>query len=284
MSEALAHGASHTKEGLGLSSFPRAFAPSFVPSLALLMVLPSYLFVVSPASAKGLEALVAEGDRYYAVGHLVGARKAYLAAVKFAPGSFVALSRLSRAESELGELHKGDERRRTWSAAVEHARAAVKAAPDSASGHVWLAVALGRQTLCEGTKTKLALSREIKSETDHALRLDSSIGRAWHMLAVWNMKVAGLNAMDRIAANAVLGGVPKGASLENAERAFQKAIQLEPGCVTHRLEYGRLLRGLKRPADARRQLEMAVSLPPRSSALDMRYQSEAKELLAKLPR
>ncbi len=267
-----------------MSSNRRVLARHLVPSLAMLQVLLSELLVGSPALAKGVEEWVAEGDRHYAAAHLVDARGAYLGAVQSTPGSFLALSRLSRSESELGELQKGDEQRRTWSAAVEHARAAVKLAPDSASGHTGLAVALGRQAMREGAKTRLALSREIKSETDQALQLDPNTGRAWHVLAVWNVKLASLNAIERMAANVVLGGVPKGASLENAERAFQKAIRLEPDYVNHRLEYGRLLRSLKRPADARRELEKAVSLPPTSSALDARYQSEAKELLAKLPR
>lgn len=265
-----------------MPSFRMALTRLSVATFAALGAVVLALAVGSPASAKSVEELVADGDHHYAAGHLSEARAGYLAAVQAAPGSFVALTRLSRSESELGELQKGDEQRRTWSAAVEHARAAVKAAPDSASGHVWLAVALGRQAMREGAKTKLALSREIKSETDRALALDPTIGRAWHVLAVWNVKVASLNAVERMAANAVLGGVPKGASFENAERAFQKAVQLEPDYLNHRLEYGRLLRELKRPADARRELEKAVSLPPTSSALDARYQAEAKELLAKL--
>lgn len=225
---------------------------------------------------------IAAGDLEYSAANLVNARDAYQAALAANPNHFVALCRLARAESELAELQKGDEQRRTRAAAVEHARAAVKAAPDSAAGHVWLAVALGRQALGEGAKTKLALSREIKSEVDRALQMDPANGRGWHVLAVWNVKIAGLNAVERMAANAVLGGVPKGASTATAEMAFQKAIALEPGYVNHRLEYGRLLRALRRDADARRELEKAVALPPTSSALDARYQAEARELLAKI--
>jgi tetratricopeptide (TPR) repeat protein len=179
-------------------------------------------------------------------------------------------------------LQKGDIQRRTRASAADHARAAIKAAPDSAAGHVWLAVALGRQALSEGPKTKLALSREIKSEVDRALVLDSNVGRAWHVLAVWNVKVASLSAIERMAANAVLGGVPKGASNENAESAFRKAITLEPNYVNHRLEYARFLKSQHRDADARRELDKALSLPPTSDALDARYQSEARELLGKL--
>lgn len=267
-----------------MSSLRMALARRFKVSLALCTMLLLGVAPSSPAFAKSVEEWVAEGDRFYAEKQLTEARAAYLGAVQMAPGSLEALCRLSRCESELGELHKGDEQRRIWSAAVEHARAAVKAAPDSANGHVRLAVALGRQALREGAKTRLALSREIKSEADRALQLDPNNGRAWHVIAVWNVKLASLNAIERMAANAVLGGVPKGASFDNAERAFQKCVELEPDYVNHRLEYGRLLRELKRWADARRELEQAASLPPTSSALDARYQTEAKELLAKLPK
>jgi tetratricopeptide (TPR) repeat protein len=98
------------------------------------------------------------------------------------------------------------------------------------------------------------------------------------------VKVSSLNVIERMAANTVLGGVPKGASYENAEQAFQKAIALEPSYVNHRLEYARLLKDLKKRSEARRELEKAVSLPPTSSALDGRYQAEARALLEKLPR
>lgn len=240
------------------------------------------LLLASTARARSVEESLAEGDRQYAQAHLAEARASYLAAVQLAPGHFGALCRTARAESELAEVQKGDEQRRTRSAAVEHARAAVKAAPDSAAGHVWLAVALGRQALGEGAKTKLALSREIKSEVDRALQMDETLGRAWHVLAVWNVKLSSLNAIERMAANAVLGGVPKGASFASAETAFQRAIQLEPAYVNHHLEYGRMLRDLHRNADAKRELEKAVSLSATSSALDARYQAEARELLARI--
>lgn len=234
------------------------------------------------AGAKTLEEWIADGDREYAAARLPEAQRAYAAAVQAAPASLEALCRLSKSESELGELRKGDEQKRTRAAAAEHARAAIKVAPDSAAGHVWLSVALGRQALSEGPKTKLALSREIKSEVDRAVALDPAIGRAWHVLAMWNVKLSSLNGMERMAANMVLGGVPKGASNENAEIAFRKAIALEPGYVNHHLEYGRFLKSVHRDADARNELEKAASLPPTSDALDARYQAEARELLGKM--
>ena len=242
-------------------------------------------YVQSPVAARAgvVEDFIAAGDRYYAAARLEDAVHAYTEAVQAGPANATALCRLARVESELGETQKGDEQRRTWASAVVHARDAVRAEPDSAQPHMRLAVALGRQALREGPRTRLALSKEIKSEVDRALALDPTQGVAWHVLAMWNVKLTGLNTFERMAANAVLGGVPKGASYENAEKAFQKAIALEPAYVNHHLEYGRLLKDLHKNEDARRELEQAISLPATSSALDTRYQADARALLEKLP-
>lgn len=244
----------------------------------------AFAFAMPVQAARSAADAMAAGDQAYAASRLEEARAAYAEAVQSEPASVEALCRLVRAESEWGDTQKGDTQRATFASAVSHAREAVRLAPESAAPHVWLAVALGRQALREGPRTKLAISKEIKSETDRALAIDPTVGRAWHVLAVWNVKVSSLNTMERMAANAVLGGVPKGASYAHAEAAFQKAIELEPGYVNHRLEYGRLLKDLKKTADARRELEKAVSLPATSSALDARYQAEARTLLEKLSR
>jgi tetratricopeptide (TPR) repeat protein len=128
----------------------------------------------------------------------------------------------------------------------------------------------------------LSLSREVKSEVDRALALDPGLGRAWHVLAVWNRKLASLNLVERTVAKTVLGGVPKGATMENAVAHLQKAVALEPNYVNHRLELGRTFAQLKRTAEARRELERAVALPPEPGPLDARYQAEARDLLARL--
>ncbi len=227
------------------------------------------------------EALLAQGSEHYARGDLKGARTVYAQAVAAHPGHFVALHRLSRVESMLSEDASGEEARTLVASAIEHARQAVKIAPDSAAGHLELAVALGRQALKEGPKTQLSLSREIKSEVDRALALDPGLGRGWHVLALWNRKLASLNMLERTVARTVLGGIPQGASMENALADLKKAVELEPAYVNHHLELGRTYLQLKRKAEAIHELERAVNLPPTGSPLDPRYQAEARELLAR---
>jgi len=242
--------------------------------------------VLVVAAAAGMadsgDAWIGRGDSLYAQSRLPGSRDAYRAALQIEPLNFRALCRIARVESELGEDTKGGEQTQLIAAAVEHARAAVGIAPDSAEGHVWLAVALGREALKQGPKQRLALSREVKAEADRAIQIDPTSGRAYHVRALWNRKIASLNAFERLAANAALGGVPHGASMANAVRDLEKAVELEPNYVNHHLELGRTFAMLHRHADARRELERAIALPPTSSARDPILQSEARALVRKL--
>jgi tetratricopeptide (TPR) repeat protein len=258
----------------------RAPRPGRAASLTLALA----LTLARGAAASPAGEALGSGDAAYARGDLATAQTDYAEAVRLSPGHYASLWKLARVESELGEDVTGDAQRRLVNSAVEHARGAVKAAPDSAQGHVWLAVALGRQALKEGPRTRLALSREIKSEVDRAISIDPGIGRAYHVRGIWNRKVASLNFMERAAANSVLGGVPKGASMENAIRDLQKAIELEPNYVNHHLELGRTFADLKRWDEARRELERAVALPPTSNPRDPHYQTEARAMLSKLSR
>jgi regulator of microtubule dynamics RMD1/3-like protein len=144
-----------------------------------------HIVVLAAAAGLGPGHAVAEGDSAYAHRDLAAARSRYEAALS-APDSFPALWRLARVESEMGEDAKGKEQQELIGSSVLHARAAVRVAPDSALGHEWLAVTLGRKALKEGAKKKLALAREIKSEVDRALALNPQSARAYHVRAWWS--------------------------------------------------------------------------------------------------
>lgn len=258
-------------------------APPTVRSAVVLLLLLSLSASAPSQPAPGRDdTLLSRGAELLARGDWKGARSSYLEALDEGPARFTALHRLARVESMLAESGAGEEARTMVASAVEHAREAVKVAPDSAAGHLELAVALGRQALKEGPKTRLSLSREVKSEVDRALAIDPSLGRGWHVLALWNRKLASLNVVERTVAKTVLGGVPKGATMENAVAHLQRAVALEPAYVNHHLELGRTFAQLKRTAEARQELERAAGLAPEAGPLDARYQAEARELLARL--
>jgi tetratricopeptide (TPR) repeat protein len=222
------------------------------------------------------------GDAAYARGDLDGARTAYLVALRPSPRDFSVLCRLARVESEMAEGAGGEAQRLLTASAVGRANAAIRVAPDSAQGHLALAEALGRQAQHEGPRTRLALARQGKAEVDRALAINPRLGRGYHVRALWNRTIASRSLWARLVGRTTLGGVPKGASMENAVQDLRRAIELEPRDVSHRLELGRTYAKLDRRADARRELEAALALPPTSGARDSAYQGEARALLASL--
>jgi len=233
------------------------------------------------ARATDVDAAIERGNESYARGHLREALVAYQGAQAQAGDHYRALVGLARVESELGEGAKDEERRRLIAAAVEHARAAVKAAPEEAMGHVWLAVSLRQQTEMEGPKTRAGLWREIKSELDRAIGLDAGIARAYLERGRWNRRLATRGLWERTVSRVLLAKVPKGASKDNAVRDFEKAVELAPDAIEARMELARTYLDLERDADARRELERALGIPanrPRDPGL----QAEARELLEKL--
>ncbi|MBI1797620.1 MAG: hypothetical protein HYR74_11305 [Candidatus Eisenbacteria bacterium] len=235
------------------------------------------------ARTNGADAAISHGDDSYARGQLREALASYQSAEALEGDRFAALCGLVRVESELCEDARGDERRRLTASAVEHGRDAVKAAPDSAAGHVWLAVALARQLEVEGPKTRAALEREIRSELDRAIAIDPANPRAHFERGLWNRRLATLGLWDRAMSKITFAGLPNGASLANAVRDLEHAVELEPNAIDYRLELARTYVRAKRDADARRELERALALPagrPRDPGL----QAEARVMLEKLSR
>jgi tetratricopeptide (TPR) repeat protein len=249
---------------------------------AMLAITVSGIRTARPALASGnVEAAVERGEQAYSHGQLRDALAAFQQANGADAANFGALCGLARAEAELSEGATGEERRRLVASAVEHARAAVKAAPDHAQGHVWLAVALGQQAQTEGPKTRAGLWREIKSELDRAIGIDPAIARAYLERGRWNRRLSSRGLWERSVSKVLLAKVPHGASMENAVRDLEKAVELAPDDIQSRMELARVYLKLERVADARRQLERVVAIPagrPRDPGL----QAEAREQLEKL--
>jgi tetratricopeptide (TPR) repeat protein len=235
--------------------------------------------VAAPANDPG--AGVERGNESYARGQLREALAAYQGVQAQDATNYGALVGLARVESELGEEAKDEERRRLIASAVEHARAAVKAAPDEAQAHVWLAVALRQQSEMEGPKTRAGLWREIKSELDRAIGLDGNASRAYLERGRWHRRLATRGLWERAVSRVLLAKVPKGASRDNAVRDLEKAVELAPQAIEARMELARAYLDMERDGDARRELQAAIALPahrPRDPGLH----AEAKELLEKL--
>jgi tetratricopeptide (TPR) repeat protein len=213
-----------------------------------------------------------------------GAYTAYRAAALHDTTTYELWWRLAKVASDRGQRFEFDEQKSraeaAYAEAVSASRRAVRLDPEGWEGHAELAANLGRDALFEGGKTRIQLSKEVKVEADRAIALNPRADRAYHVLARWNRGIAQLSFIEKAAAKVIYGGVPEGASMNNAVTLFEKAIAIDPNYANHRLELGRTYLALGLKDKAREQLERAIA-SPHTSPFDAEYKSEAQILLRK---
>lgn len=153
--------------------------------------------------------------------------------------------------------------------AVAYAKKALELNPNNADAHFELARADGRLAQFKGVLQSLGLAGEVKSALNRAIELNPRMAGAYVALGLWNAEVP------------FFAGGNKGQVQPN----FEKAIQLEPQVVTHRLEYANALLkvNLRNKPSAIAVLERAVLLTPRNF-WEQRDQEAARKMLADLRR
>lgn len=229
-----------------------------------------------------LQYYLADGDRAYWAFDNCAALTAYRKALAIAPDNYQALWKTARAYTDVGkQAETAGNEQSFYKVADSLARRCTAIFPDSAEGHFVLALAIGRLALPAGGKTKIRLSKEIKTEAEKTLALQPRHDGAYHILGRWNYEIATLSWVLKTAAKVMYGGVPSGASLEEAAKMFAKAIEIDPNKPVHRQEYGRTLVALDRYAEARAQLQECIDLPPRQWE-DPEHKKAAAALLHKI--
>ena len=116
------------------------------------------------------------------------------------------------------------------------AKKAIKIDPNNAEAHYAYSLVVGRLSEQASSKQKVANAKLIKSEADACIRLQPNHAGAYHILGRWHRTVAGFGIIEKMAINALYGGVPEGGSYDEAVKCFKKAIQLEPAYVLHYYE------------------------------------------------
>lgn len=226
--------------------------------------------------------LLRRGDSAYAAFDNPTALRYYQIVLQREPESYAALWRTARAYSDVGEAEPDKEKkRRLFRIADSLARRCATLHPDSAESHFVMTMAIGRLALFVGGKKKIAYAKEIKAEAEKTLEIDPRHDGAYHVLGRWHYELATLSWFMKAAAKVIFGGVPPGASLEESAAFLQKAVELAPEKMLHRLEYARTLIKLERYAEARDQLELCLALKP-TLWDDQQRRVEAEALLRKI--
>lgn len=184
--------------------------------------------------------------------------------------------------SETPDEVKSAARDSMYALSETYARRAVALRPDDAEGHFVLADAIGRASLTKGKKERVQRAKEIRDEALTAIRLNPKHDGAFHILGRWNAEIMRLSGVERFFARNFLGGdIFSKASWNGAVANLERAVELNPRRLFHRLDLARVYVDVKRYADARTQLELIQTLPPIDPG-DPAHKQEAAALLAKI--
>jgi tetratricopeptide (TPR) repeat protein len=224
---------------------------------------------------------ISEGDIAYKNFDNAAALTSYRRAREIDSSNYEALWKLTRAHIDVGTSLPKNQQLQYYVFGEKLARQCVAFHPDSAEGHFFLAVALGRVALHQGGKRKIQIAKEVKAEAERTLQCNPGHDGAIHVLGRWNYELADLNFIERAVAKIVFGGLPTGASYQQAAQYFEQAIAHRPEAPVHHLEYGRTLLKLDRIPEARQQLERCVELPEFFWD-DAQHKRAARKLLNKL--
>ncbi len=250
-------------------------------TLALFVFFFELLLAAALANDPRLTETIRDGDIAYGKFDNRSALKNYSRAVEIDSSDYEALWKLARAYADVGMRLPKKEQPAYFALAEKTARRCVALHPDSSNSHFSLAVALGRTALYEGGKRKIEIAKEVKTEAEQTLRANPHHDGALHALGRWHYELADLNFIERAVAKIIFGGLPTGASYEQAAAYFEQAIQYRPQAPVHHYEFARTLLKLDRVAEARRHLETCLELPEVFWD-DSQHKLNARKLLDKI--
>lgn len=164
-----------------------------------------------------------------------------------------------------------------YALAETYARRAISADEKRAEGHFAVAFVLGSRSLVSDPLTRLGMAREIQEEASNAIALDPKHDGAYHILGQWNAAIMRLSEFERGYAENELGDPARNATWDLALRNLEKAVELAPTVIYHRLDLAEAYADAGRPADAKTQVAKIDSLPV-GYAKDSDYKLAAKEL------
>jgi tetratricopeptide (TPR) repeat protein len=162
------------------------------------------------------------------------------------------------------------------------ARRAVALDSLAPEGHFAAAATVGRAALTMGKRERIRRAKVVREEALRTLALDPGHDGAYHVLGRWNAEIMRLSGFSRFFAKRFLGASIFGqASWDQAIANLQKAVELDPERIYHRLELARIYADRERDQEALDQLGRIASLPDRE-LLDPLYRERAVELARRI--
>ena len=226
-------------------------------------------------------ALIAKGDEFDKRLQAKEALENYLPADKLKPGNVDLLVRIARQYRHLmADASSKKEKLRLGAVSLEFAHRAAALAPNNSEAQLSPAISYGKMLPFMSSKDQVNASPRIKAAVDRALKLDPANDTAWHILGRWNRVLADVNAVKRVLAKALYGGLPVTTN-EAAEKCLLKAIEINPNRLIHYIELGHIYAQMGRKEDAHNYIQQGLAMPDKEKD-DPEMREVGRQLLEKL--
>lgn len=209
----------------------------------------------------------------------------YQAALAIDSMNYAANWKAARAIADVAKQIQGNadslknRRDSLYSVGRGYAERAIRADSTQADGHYALAMVLGRLSRTKGSKERVRYAKIIYDEATKAVTINPNHDNAHHVLGAWNAEVKRLSGIQRFFAKALFGGgFMSVANWDDAVKHLERAIEINPRHIYHRLELAEVYTDLGRYSKAREQLQVIPTLP-NVDVLDAQYKQDAAALL-----
>jgi regulator of microtubule dynamics protein 3 len=257
---------------------------SYPGRFVMFAALSASLMMSGTAQAQSAHDHIALGDSAGLM-HPDVALRHYQAALAVDSLNYEANWKAARAIADVAKQIQGNadslKRRRDslYSVGRGYAERAIKADSTKADGHYALAMVLGRLSRTKGSKERVRFAKVIYDEAARAVEINPNHDNAHHVLGAWNAEVKRLSGIQRFFAKTLFGGgFMSKANWDDAVRHLERAVEINPSHIYHRLELAEVYTDLGRYSKAREQLRVIPTLR-NLDVLDAQYKEDAAALL-----
>jgi tetratricopeptide (TPR) repeat protein len=212
--------------------------------------------VLSSLTFSQTSEIIVKGDTYF---KLMRYRDA-IAWYKLDSNRAEAQWKIARAYVCYGDNATASEKEANFRNAVIAAKKCIALEETNGNGHTWLAAALGNTAMYEGSKTKVRLCNQIKSELNRAIALNPKDDIAYSILGSFYREIGHISWIEKQLALTFIGRIPDG-TYEDSEKAFAKATALSPNIMRHWYELGLLYKYWGKKPQAITALTKAKTCP-----------------------
>jgi sterol desaturase/sphingolipid hydroxylase (fatty acid hydroxylase superfamily) len=222
-------------------------------------------FTASTVHGQSINELIAQGQQLEKVFKDEAAFEKYQTVLMIEPNYVVALVRSSRMLCNMGGRSKDKKFKKAQALKAKgFALRAIKLDGKNTDAHLCYILSLGiLSEMADGPREKLENSKVIRKEADYILSIDPNYAPAYYILGKWHHALASLNSVERLFCNMFFGGVPDGASMDEAIRNYEKAIQLWPDYILFHYSKAMSLHWQGDNKKSALALEKALSLAPK---------------------